>query len=504
MGRSRFLIPAVALVVMAASCSTSPGQSSDQSAATGLTSDIPVLGTEDDCVEGGDCSPAGDSVPSDRSPSTTEAPPPTSATAPLQDPADARRELFAGYPVGFTEEGYPYLGNPDATVSLIEFSDYQCPFCARHFQQTEPTLFERYGNGADVNFIYRDLPLVSLHAAAPAASAAALCVSEQGAALFWAMHHAIFDTQSQWAALPDPVPFLAGLAADIGADVDAYNLCMAAGRTRTIVDQSVAEAQQLGFSATPTFQLVNNETGEIYVLSGALPAETFITWLEAVVAGEGPPVEEQQAADQTDSSRLPFWATPEGLAPDPDRPGRTIAGDPFKGDPDAPLVVVEFGDFQCPACRAHALDTQPVLDTAFVDAGDVLWVFKNLPLSIHPQAPAAAAAAECAADQGSFWEMHHLLYETVDRWAVDPPDPQLIGLAEELGLDTGRFATCLGGRDSLEHVLDDLYDAQGIAESTPSFVIIYGGTGQLLRGSLPPDQFVAALDSVLEEARPAG
>ena len=87
-----------------------------------------------------------------------------------------------------------------------------------------------------------------------------------------------------------------------------------------------------------------------------------------------------------------------------------MAGDEYRGNTDAKVTVIEFSDFQCPFCKQHVEETQPALDEEFVDSGKVMWVFKHFPLSIHPQAPAAGAAAECAADQGKFWEMHELLF----------------------------------------------------------------------------------------------
>jgi protein-disulfide isomerase len=178
-----------------------------------------------------------------------------------------------------------------------------------------------------------------------------------------------------------------------------------------------------------------------------------------------------------------------------------MAGDAYKGDPDAPLIVVEFSDFQCPSCQRHALEAQPVLDETFVEMGEIMWVFKPLPLRIHPQSPAAAAAAECAGDQGRFWDMYHALFEAQEQWAVDDADPKLVRLAEGLRLDTDRFGACLKSREALERVLADLYDAQGVVSETPSFVILFGGQGRITRGARPVEQFVTTLEAMIESAK---
>jgi protein-disulfide isomerase len=407
-------------------------------------------------------------------------------------------DLYQGIPAGFTEQGYPYLGDPDAPVVLEEYSDYLCPYCGRHFGQTMPALIETYVSTGRVQYVFRDMPLTSLHPTAPVGHAAALCVAEHGAALFWEMHDALFEAQAQWNSLPDPSGFLAGLADEIGVDTAEYESCMASGRQESFVQQSVAAGQALGFNGTPSFQFIDSQSGAKYTLIGAHPGETFAQWLDALLAGEEPPQEEEPEAE---TPELPFWANAEGLAPDPDRPGYTTAGDPYKGDPGAALVVVEYSDFQCPSCQRHALETQPVLDETFVATGEIMWVFKHLPLQMHPQAPAAAAAAECAGDQGLFWEMYHSLFEAQEQWSVEEPDPALVALAEGLDVDVERFGACLQGRASLERVLSDLYDSQGVVSQTPSFVILYGGQGRITRGARPAEQFVATLETMLESAQ---
>jgi protein-disulfide isomerase len=103
------------------------------------------------------------------------------------------------------------------------------------------------------------------------------------------------------------------------------------------------------------------------------------------------------------------------------------------GDPAAAVTVLEYGDFQCPYCAAAA----PVLQTLVDESGGgVRLVFRNWPLpDVHPYALTAALAAEAAADQGRYWEMHHLLFRRQDHLA----DADLVRYGEELGLDTGRL-----------------------------------------------------------------
>ena len=469
--RGGLTVPLVALALVLTACSN--GTTDGEAAGTLNTT------TTEDCVAAGTCSEA----PEGNQASGTTDPQPTEADG-----------TYQGLPVGFTDDGYPYLGDPDAPVSLVEFSDYLCPFCGRHFNQTTPQLLEQYGLDGQVNFVFRDFPLAELHPTAPSGHAAALCVAEQSAALFWAMHDELFANQGEWASLTDNSDYLGGAAGSIGADLDAYQICMDSGRTVPVVEQRVAQGRGLGFSGTPSFHIVDNRTNEIAEVIGAQPIGTFVAALEAALAGETPVV-----ADQPDAPDLPLWANAEGLAPNPDRPGYNLAGDAYRGDPDAELVVIEISDFQCPFCQRHTRETQPAIDEAYVDNGKVMWVFKHLPLQNHPQATAAAAAAECAGEQGAFWEMHDLLFERVDEWSVEPPDEALTGLAGELGLDREAFALCLGGRSALGRVVDDLYALSGIFGSTPTFVVLFDGRASVIEGAQPFEDFVAAFEGMLGE-----
>lgn len=97
---------------------------------------------------------------------------------------------------GFTSEGFPYLGNTDAPVTLVEYSDYLCPFCGRHFAQTYPTLVDQYIRTGKVKLVFRDFPIAALHPNAPAGHLAAQCVAEQGIEKFWRMHDLLFRSRN--------------------------------------------------------------------------------------------------------------------------------------------------------------------------------------------------------------------------------------------------------------------------------------------------------------------
>ena len=106
-------------------------------------------------------------------------------------------ETYEGLIVGFTPEGRAFRGRPDAPLTLVEYTDFVCPFCAMFFQRTLPVLLEKYVRTGKVKLVIEDLPLATLHPTAPRAATAALCVAEQGAARYWHMHDILFAEQPQ-------------------------------------------------------------------------------------------------------------------------------------------------------------------------------------------------------------------------------------------------------------------------------------------------------------------
>ena len=140
--------------------------------------------------------------------------------------------------------------------------------------------------------------------------------------------------------------------------------------------------------------------------------------------------------------------------------------DHIRGPVNAPVTLVEYGDYECPYCGAAHV----VVNELLARSGDDLrFVFRNFPLTnIHPHAELAAEAAEAAGAQGKFWEMHDILYENQQRLEV----PHLMAYAEELELDTDRFATELAQHVYAQRVIEDFVSgARSGVHGTPAFYI---------------------------------
>lgn len=162
-----------------------------------------------------------------------------------------------------------------------------------------------------------------------------------------------------------------------------------------------------------------------------------------------------------------------------DPPGRvqvSLDDDPQMGDKNAKVTVIEFSDFQCPFCRRSYSDSIPQLKSEYVDTGKVLFVYRDFPLdSIHPGARPAAVAAECADEQGKFWDYHNKVFDEQNKQGkgtVQFSNDDLKKWAADIGLNTQQFNLCLDSNKYDAEVRKDLQDGVTAGVSgTPTFYI---------------------------------
>lgn len=157
-----------------------------------------------------------------------------------------------------------------------------------------------------------------------------------------------------------------------------------------------------------------------------------------------------------------------------------------KGDDDAPITIVEFGDYQCPGCGAFAQQVKPQVELTYIESGQAKFVFYDLPLiSIHPNSFLAARAARCAGDQSKFWEYHDELFRQQTRWSAQQnPAGTFSDYADDLGLNEGDFSSCLNSDRHAEVVTANMQLAQQMAvQSTPTILINNGSVTRQAPGS---------------------
>ncbi|RME83555.1 MAG: hypothetical protein D6775_07805 [Caldilineae bacterium] len=335
-----------------------------------------------------------------------------------------------------------------------------------------PLLEEAYISTGKVYFVYKDYPVIGGDFAV-IASLAGQCASNQGQ--FWAMNNWLFDNLATW-RVSEVMDILAETAGDLGLDQDAFSACMQEQASIEPIVVDYQEGQNYGIRGTPNF-VING-----HLIQGLLPWEQMKAIIDALII-------------EAETGSLPETVATVTPSPTPDL---DFAAEEVtsKGDPDAPVVIVEFSDYQCPFCLRHFRETLPSLTKDYIETGKVRYVFKDFPLSsIHPQALDAALAAECAGEQGAYWSMHDRLFGEQERWAgkSDAVDT-FKAFAAELELDTEAFNRCLDERTYQDEVAADFREgvAAGVT-GTPAFFI----NGVFVSGAQPYEVFQQVIDQQL-------
>jgi protein-disulfide isomerase len=172
-------------------------------------------------------------------------------------------------------------GADSAKVTLIEISDFECPYCRRFFDSTYVKLDSAYVRTGKVRMLYVNLPL-PMHNQAYAAAKAAMCAGVQGK--FWQMHDRLFGNQRDWAEKTDAAQTFARYAVDLNLDAAQFRDCYDNDRTAPLITSDIAQASASGVSGTPTF-IVNGRQ----VLTGAIPFSQLSQALDQAISGAVPP-----------------------------------------------------------------------------------------------------------------------------------------------------------------------------------------------------------------------
>ena len=174
----------------------------------------------------------------------------------------------------------PVIGNTDAPITIIEFSDFQCPFCARFHTQTFPLILEQYIETGKVKLVFRDFPIQSIHPNALPASIAAECANEQGK--FREMHDMLFDNQNQWnkQKTVDALSLFSKYATEIQLEQKTFDSCLTSGKYIDEIRKDLDDGRNYGVSGTPGFFVGNEKIGFVE-LKGAQPFDSFKKIIDA-------------------------------------------------------------------------------------------------------------------------------------------------------------------------------------------------------------------------------
>jgi protein-disulfide isomerase len=188
------------------------------------------------------------------------------------------------------------------------------------------------------------------------------------------------------------------------------------------------------------------------------------------------------------------------------------ANDNSMGDPNAPIKIEEFSDFQCPFCERFHQETEPLLRQYYIDTGKVQFVYRSMGNWVsqniggaRTESQDSALAAYCAGDQNKFWEMHaHLFANVLGEDAGSFTDKRLAAIAEKAGLNMDEFNSCYGSGKYEDRVQQDLKDGQAAnVNGTPAFLISYTVNSEtkteLIEGAEPFSTFQVKLEEILNQ-----
>ena len=183
-------------------------------------------------------------------------------------------------PVKISADNDPIIGNPDAPITIIEFSDFQCPFCAKFHSQTLPLILDEYIEQGKVKLVFRDFPIQSIHPNALPASIAAECANEQGK--FKEMHDMLFDNQNEWNKQDtvDALSSFSQYATNIQLEQETFDSCLTNGKYIEEIKKDLDDGRNYGVSGTPGFFVGNDQIGYVE-LKGAQPFESFKKIIDA-------------------------------------------------------------------------------------------------------------------------------------------------------------------------------------------------------------------------------
>ncbi len=203
-----------------------------------------------------------------------------------RQPAAAAGQAAAPRDIVLMLDGAPFRGNANAPVTLVEFTDYECAFCARHVKETVPQIERDYVATGKVKYVFRNFPLESIHKQSFRAHEAATCAGEQGK--FWEMHDRLFASPT--ALAPTDMP---GHAQALGLNAGQFQTCFDAGLHVPQIRKDISEGEKAGVTGTPAFFLgitrPNSQTLKVAkTLVGAKPYSAFKEAIDALLASPPP------------------------------------------------------------------------------------------------------------------------------------------------------------------------------------------------------------------------
>ena len=349
------------------------------------------------------------------------------------------------------QQNEPIIGNSSGEVEITTYFGFQSPFEGRFYRNTMPVILNEYEN--EVKFVFRNFPL-SFHENGQISAIAGECAYAQGRFKDYA--DVLFDNQDNLDESD-----LKRYSSLIGLNESKFNECLESEFYLPEVLDDKNNGVTANVTGTPTFFIKGPKGSEKIV--GAQSLSIFSEAIDKVLGREvKPPTPEDQLRE------------------------------PVLGSSNAEIEMIEYCEFEGPFCERFFSDTFPTIKKKYIDSGKVKFVFRDFPLSFHPNSQKAAEAAQCALEQDEFWKMHDLLFENQSNLSVSLYKQ----LARQIGLNTSEFNDCIDSAKYAPEVLDDFVDGQNEGVSgTPTFFI----NGEKIVGAQPTDVFERKIDELLGE-----
>lgn len=384
----------------------------------------------------------------------------------------AQNTLYDGILMSRTDDGGFVLGNPEASVKLIEFADFLCSHC-QDYKPTIDTFIEEYVATDQAQFEYRMFPIVDPNLSTYSASLVE-CANIQSDGLFWYAHDVMFEIATTTGFSSDPAP---QFAETLGLDNDALTECT------STATQHVADTQfgrDLGVTGTPAIAVQYGDSDPVFL---ALPSpDQFDAIVNATRPISSEPV-------MIESGRY------EGI-----QTYRAEDGGIVLGDPEAPLTLVIFEDFMCPHCQNYQTTIHTFVED-YVATGQAKFEYRFFPLVNPEYSMLVAQVAECVAlqDLGKFWDAHDFLFDFASSGDIDSEIASVIAMLA--GVDANSVVECVD--TSIQPLIDTQLGRQAQVNGTPGVRarnadgevdIIYAGQQSLQSGAVP----IEALSALAE------
>lgn len=375
-------------------------------------------------------------------------------------------------------------GPEDAAVTIINFSDFQCPFSKRSYDLFKKVMTEYKGK---VRYVFKHFPL-GFHKEAKPAAKAAIAAQNQGK--FWEMYEKLFQNQKTINQ-----ENLKVWAKEIGLDMEQFEKDFTGSEADQQLKDDMKQGAQFGIRGTPTV-FVNG----VRIVGANTPK------INSVIKTQ---IAEGEKLKAKGVKNIYETLTKNGLKKytAPKRKPPKIAKDiykvmipahaPVKGKEDAPVTLVIFDDFECPFCARHHGTTDKLMKK-YPDTLKV--VYLHNPLGFHKKAKIMAMASVAAQNQGKFWEMYDLFFKEQKVWKKEQNlEEYIISAAKKIGLDIEKFKKEMKSAKARKQVESDLtYAAKLGSRGTPGNFI----NGRSIAGAYPFESFVTVIDEELERAKP--